>query len=118
MGEKLLDWTDTTPSKEHILTWLSIYWLTKTFPTSIFYYRDFEARLSLTTRPGSHAKDLSTNMEGMYVEKPIGFTKFPKELMVPPKSWVQATGNLVFYNEHKIGKFGCCGDERVRAANG
>lgn len=40
IGEKYLDWTDEDPSFETILEVVTLYWLTETFPTSIFPYRN------------------------------------------------------------------------------
>ncbi len=35
-----------------------------------------------------------------FIEKPMGFSSFPKELAVTPKSWVASQGNLVWYRAH------------------
>lgn len=107
VGEKFIQWTDNTPSTEHILTWLSIYWLTKSYPSSIFYYRDPSMRMSIYDRPGANAKDLTKDLQGLYVDKPMGYTKFPCELMPVPESWAKGTGNLVHFNEHQVGESSC-----------
>lgn len=104
VGEKFIHWTDNTPSKSHMLTWLTLYWLTKSYPTSIFYYRDVSQRLDITVSPGSDPTDLTKELKGMYVDKPIGYSKFPKELLVTPESWARKTGNMVFFNEHRVGE--------------
>ena len=39
IGEKFLTWTDTTPSMDEILASVTLYWLTSTFPRSIYPYR-------------------------------------------------------------------------------
>jgi microsomal epoxide hydrolase len=39
IGEKFLEWSDTDPSVEEILRAVSLYWLTDTFPRSIWPYR-------------------------------------------------------------------------------
>ena len=39
IGEKFLVWTDVDPSLETILESVSLYWLTETFPRSIYPYR-------------------------------------------------------------------------------
>jgi hypothetical protein len=39
IGEKFLEWSDTDPSDEEILRAVSLYWLTDTFPRSIWPYR-------------------------------------------------------------------------------
>ena len=105
VGEKLIHWTDNTPSKEDMLTWLTLYWLTKSYPTSIFYYRDRSQKLDILTSPGSDTTDPKVPLKGMYVDKPIGYTKFPREILVTPEGWARKTGNVVFFNEHKVGKY-------------
>jgi len=39
IGEKFLAWSDEDPSLETILESVTLYWLTETFPTSIYPYR-------------------------------------------------------------------------------
>ena len=39
IGEKFLTWTDATPSMDEILASVTLYWLTNTFPSSIYPYR-------------------------------------------------------------------------------
>lgn len=36
-----------------------------------------------------------------YIHKPFGYSYFPQELIAAPRSWVEQTGNLVFWKEHK-----------------
>lgn len=38
-----------------------------------------------------------------YVEKPSGYSFFPKELMPMPKSWVAQSCNLVYAKTHTSG---------------
>jgi len=40
IGEKFLEWTDDTPPLRDILASVSLYWLTDTFPRSIYPYRE------------------------------------------------------------------------------
>ena len=40
IGEKFLEWTDDDPEIDEILTSLTLWWLTDTFPSSIYQYRD------------------------------------------------------------------------------
>lgn len=35
-----------------------------------------------------------------YIEKPLGFSSFPKELLPVPRSWIETTGNLVHFKNH------------------
>lgn len=39
IGEKFVTWSDQVPELETILENVTLYWLTKTFPTSIYFYR-------------------------------------------------------------------------------
>ena len=38
-----------------------------------------------------------------YVNKPLGFSWFPKEITPVPRAWVETTGELVFWREHDKG---------------
>ena len=40
VGEKFLEWSDEEPSLDEILTSLTLYWITSTFETSIYLYKD------------------------------------------------------------------------------
>lgn len=88
IGEKFLEWTDEDPALDDILESVSLYWLTDTFPRCIYPYR------ALASGGRGPQK---------FVDKPSGFSFFPKELAPSPKSWVQATCNLVSYNQHASG---------------
>ena len=39
IGEKFLAWSDEDPALDKILEGVTLYWLTETFPTSIYPYR-------------------------------------------------------------------------------
>ncbi|TAQ88112.1 hypothetical protein B7494_g3562 [Chlorociboria aeruginascens] len=93
IGEKFIDWSDTTPPVDEILAHITLYWLTNTYPTSIFPYRE------RFNRP----KSLVENSDEMYIKKPFGFSAFPREIIQPPKDWVATTGNLVFFRRHETG---------------
>lgn len=105
VGEKLHEWTDKTPSMEVVLQWLTLYWLTQTFPTSIYPYRHtMHEQKDPTTRPGESAKDFTKPMTGTYVDKPMGYSLFEYELLPTPISWAKKTGNLVSFAEHEYGE--------------
>ncbi|KAF4335453.1 microsomal epoxide hydrolase [Fusarium beomiforme] len=93
IGEKFRDWSDQTPSIQEILTSVSLYWLTDTFPTSIYPYR----QRFTPGRIGAHE-----NPDWM-IKKPLGYSWFPYELAPIPVSWVRTTGNLVFSRKHERG---------------
>lgn len=85
IGEKFLAWSDpsTTPSRDTILSDITLYWLTGCYPTSIYTYRE-EKKL-------------------LHVDKPIGYSWFPFELAPVPKAWAERTGNLVHFKRHQKG---------------
>ncbi|OKL55701.1 hypothetical protein UA08_09051 [Talaromyces atroroseus] len=95
IGEKFLDW----PDKRHpiplqtILKEVTLYWLTETFPRSIYTYRE-----SYPTPPVPYVQSPE-----LHIHKPLGFSYYPQEIMPAPKSWVESTGNLVFWKEHTKG---------------
>lgn len=46
IGEKMIDWSDETPSMETILANVSLYWFTGCYPSSIYPYREVGDTLS------------------------------------------------------------------------
>ncbi|EEA28094.1 hypothetical protein EYB25_000964 [Talaromyces marneffei] len=92
IGERFLDWPDKhnpIPLRT-ILTEVTLYWLTETFPRSIYTYRETypPPPVPLVQQPEQ------------YIHKPFGFSYFPLELIPTPRSWVELTGDLVFWKEH------------------
>ena len=85
IGEKFLDWTDQEPPLDDILASVTLYWFTESFPRSLYPYRELTA--------------VRANMK--YIEKPFGFSWFPKDLGSMPKSWIEKAGNLVFFSQHQ-----------------
>lgn len=105
VGEKLHEWTDETPPMSVVMQWLTLYWLTQTFPTSIYAYRHtMLEHKDPTTRPGESAKDFTKPMTGTYVDKPMGYSLFEYELLPTPIAWAEKTGNLVSSAEHQHGE--------------
>ncbi|KAH6716400.1 Alpha/Beta hydrolase protein [Leptodontidium sp. MPI-SDFR-AT-0119] len=91
IAEKFLDWVDEPLSLDKILDSVSFYWYTETFPRSIYPYRQFFG-------PSPESMPLK-----YYVEKPMGYSWFPKEIAPIPKIWVKTTGNLVWHKQHEAG---------------
>ncbi|KAL0575910.1 hypothetical protein V5O48_006056 [Marasmius crinis-equi] len=91
--EKLVNWTDSYPwDDDEVLTWISIYWFSRAGPTaSIRNYYEFAQK-------GGRPWFLKTYPTTI----PIGHSCFPKELFVPPRSWVKEN-NLVFESRHDSG---------------
>ncbi|WWC64244.1 uncharacterized protein I303_106853 [Kwoniella dejecticola CBS 10117] len=92
IGEKFLEWSDEDPSIETILSFISLYWFTDTFPSCIFTYRY-----------GFGSKRDESSAEKEYNPKPMGFSYFPKEITPVPVHWVKTAHNLVWSREHKAG---------------
>ncbi|KAF2835079.1 alpha/beta-hydrolase [Patellaria atrata CBS 101060] len=95
IAEKFLAWSDQDPSFDQILESVSLYWLTRCFPTSIYTYRFPYQHEPLVG--GFHGA------KSQRVLKPLGYSFFPYEVAPMPKSWVAETGNLVWHREHENG---------------
>ncbi|KAJ6031115.1 hypothetical protein N7540_001847 [Penicillium herquei] len=93
VGEKFLEWVDDPLSPEHILESITLYWLTETFPRAIYTYRQ-----NYPPPPIPAAND-----PRWYIKKPMGFSSFPRELAPLPRSWIETTGNLVYWANHPKG---------------
>ena len=93
IGEKFLQWTDTTPPLPIILESVTLYWLTETFPRAIYPYR----QLFTPGVIGAHE-----NPE-WHINKAFGFSWFPKEIAPVPRVWVETTGKLVWWRQHTSG---------------
>lgn len=94
IGEKLWGWTDPSEhfSIDTILTSVSLYYLTDTFPRSLYSYRETS---------GSTRADLAQPLP--YLGKPFGYTRFPYDNTGVPESWAAETGDMVFYKAHESG---------------
>ena len=68
-------------TKEELLTNVVVYWVTQSMPSSTRIY--YESRHNLP-RPRS-----MTSFERTGPPAPLGYVRFPKEINVPPKAWVQ-----------------------------
>lgn len=87
IGEKFLEWSDVDPSLDEILASVSLYWLTDTFPRCIYPYRGIQAGRSPAPK----------------LEKPSGFSYFPKEITPVPESWARQVANIVAFKAHDKG---------------
>ncbi|WVR09250.1 hypothetical protein IAU60_006315 [Kwoniella sp. DSM 27419] len=92
IGEKLLQWSDEDPDLDTVLTFISLYWFTDTYPSSIYPYRyNF----------GSKRGEPSASKE--YQTCPMGFSYFPKEIVPTPVHWIKEETHLIWSREHKAG---------------
>ncbi|TFK73183.1 alpha/beta-hydrolase [Pluteus cervinus] len=91
--EKLVTWSDEYPwEDDEILNWISIYWFSRCGPAASLriYYEIVQEDADIFT---SHVP----------TTVPLGYSYFPKEIVVLPKRWVRAAGNVVFESDHDSG---------------
>ncbi|KAF3041693.1 hypothetical protein E8E12_005219 [Didymella heteroderae] len=88
IGEKFLEWSDTTPPLDHILTNISLYWFTSCILTSFQPYRQLHG---------------ASSVHFSYISKPVGFSFFPFELFPGIKHVLEKGGNIVTYEQHESG---------------
>ncbi|KAK4899675.1 hypothetical protein LTR27_002941 [Elasticomyces elasticus] len=93
VGERFLQWSDTSPPLNEILDSVSLYWFTDSFPRAIYPYRQF-----FGPKPSFFHPDAE-----WHIKKPMGYSWHPKELAPVPKAWVAKSGNLVWYRGHDEG---------------
>ncbi|PLB52744.1 putative epoxide hydrolase [Aspergillus steynii IBT 23096] len=92
-GEKFLQWVDEPLPSQTILEFVSLYWLTETYPRSIYSYRE---NIDAFFDPEAYR-------QRWFIRKPLGFSSFPMELTPTPKPWLEATGNVVYFKDHRKG---------------
>jgi microsomal epoxide hydrolase len=89
IGEKFIVWSDKTPPIPTILSNVSLYYLTNTFPTSLYHYR---ASYGKQVKKGSEVPEVKN--------KPVGYSQFAKEILPTPKDWLEGT-NVVWHRRHE-----------------
>tara|TARA_R110002051_G_scaffold306138_1_gene376522 strand:- start:1500 stop:2639 length:1140 start_codon:yes stop_codon:yes gene_type:complete len=94
--EKFNSWSDNKGniencfSKDELLANVSLYWFTKTIYSSMKIYH------GISQNPLVFTKD-------SFIETPVGFAKFPKEIPVPPRKYIEKGFNIVHWTEMPIG---------------
>ncbi|OAG09796.1 alpha/beta-hydrolase [Paraphaeosphaeria sporulosa] len=98
VGEKYAAWADprTPVPLGHVLEAVSMYWFTGASATTLYPYR--EDYLTGVTKKG-----YLHGQEELYVDKPMGYSFFPKELAPCPRSWAESTGRLMWFRRHEVG---------------
>ncbi|KAG6855801.1 hypothetical protein H0H87_010754 [Tephrocybe sp. NHM501043] len=94
--EKLVEWTDGYKwTDDEVLTWVSIYYFSRAGPTASLriYYEAIHA---------SAAEGVNVFSKTEHTTIPLGYSYFPKELAILPRSWTRVP-NLVFEAEHDEG---------------
>jgi pimeloyl-ACP methyl ester carboxylesterase len=90
--EKFRDWSDcggdveSAFTRDELLANLTIYWATGTIASSTRLY--YEHR---------HTRDALG--PGQRIEVPTGFAAFPKEIVQPPRAWIERAYHLTHYRE-------------------
>ncbi|KQC30711.1 epoxide hydrolase family protein [Flagellimonas eckloniae] len=90
--EKFNAWSDNNGniencfSKDELLANISLYWFTKTIYSSIKFY---------------HGISLSPLVfkETDFINVPVGYAKFPKEIPIPPRKYIEKGLNIVHWTE-------------------
>ena len=82
-------------SLDQILSNVSLCWFTNIYPTSLCHYRTaYERYENRSPQPGQARLD-----------KPLGYSQFPREMLPTRASWVREKANLVFRRRHEIVTF-------------
>ena len=92
IAEKFRTWTDcdgvieNAVTRDELLTNIMLYWVTGTAPSAGRIYRESRVFGDPT-------------LLGQRLETPVGFAAFPKEVILSPRSWLEAVYNIVQYTE-------------------
>lgn len=104
IGEKLCDFSNGQMPLDTILQSVTLYWLTDTYPRSLWHNRD------MGSRPGETPKIMRVSvitgqspLQLPYVEKPCGYSLFAQEIVPVPRSWAEKSCNLVMFHKHERG---------------
>ncbi|KAJ7447329.1 Alpha/Beta hydrolase protein [Mycena galericulata] len=93
--EKLVNWTDGYPwEDDEVLTWISIFWFSRAGPA---------ASLRIYFEAGNRDMFKAFSTTDPLPKIPLGVSRFPKDLIVLPKSWTLEFGKIVFDKEHDSG---------------
>jgi pimeloyl-ACP methyl ester carboxylesterase len=94
--EKFNGWSDNMGNLENIFTKdellanVTLYWLTQTIHSSIRIYNE-------------NSKKPMALGEKDFINVPVGFAKFPKELPTPPRSYIEKGFNIQHWTEMPAG---------------
>lgn len=93
IGEKYHEWSDPevfpTPEFRHdILATISLYFFTRTLPTSALTYKEDILHIIKPLPP---------------VTKPFGLSQFQHDAVVLPPRWIKKQNQVHYYNSHKQG---------------
>lgn len=101
--EKLHDWTDAYPwTDDDVCTWVSIYWFSTAGPAAStrIYYETTHTPAPSAENPRAMTREvLRKYTPGVK----LGYSHFPRDLAVLPKTWIHTLGDIVFERDHKDG---------------
>ncbi|TRX91168.1 hypothetical protein FHL15_007956 [Xylaria flabelliformis] len=99
--EKLHDWADNYPwTNDEVCTWVSIYWFSTAGPaasTRIYYEHTH------SSNPDKPNKMRRPDIREYSPGVKIGYSHFPMDLMVLPRTWIHTLGEVIFERDHKDG---------------
>ncbi|KAK4233150.1 Alpha/Beta hydrolase protein [Achaetomium macrosporum] len=93
--EKLHDWTDAYPwTDDEVLEWVSVYQFSTAGPAASvrIYYENMHTNADFTKK-----------IHGWVPDVKLGLSYFPKDLVVPPRTWGRALGPVVYEKVHPDG---------------
>ena len=94
--EKFNAWSDNNAditsifTKGELLANVTLYWITQTLHSSIRMYNE-------------NSKHPLQFGENDFINVPVGFAKFPKELPTPPRSYIEKSFNITHWTEMPVG---------------
>ncbi|KAM0535367.1 hypothetical protein ACHAO7_012348, partial [Fusarium culmorum] len=91
IGDKMIQWSDTAPGRDLILTNVALYWFTRSYPTSIYVHRMAFENPELLMAGWKNIK------------APLGYSCFKKDLVTAPERWIQHTEQVKWYRMHGKG---------------
>lgn len=93
--EKLHDWTDAYPwTDDEVLEWVSVYQFSTAGPAASvrIYYENTHTNAEFTRKINGYVPDVK-----------LGLSYFPKDLVVPPRTWGRTLGPVVYERVHPDG---------------
>ncbi|PAV18035.1 alpha beta-hydrolase [Pyrrhoderma noxium] len=93
IGEKIHGWSDPNlVDPQDILDTSALYYLSRSFPTSVMMYNQAGLEFLNLREPGK-----------LLIKNKFGFSAFPFELGGAPRSGIATVGPLAYYKEHTSG---------------
>lgn len=90
----MLRWSDKPPSSHHILSNITLYYLTRTFSTSLYHYWSAPPSAHVDAESQPDSKKLKAK------GTPVGYSLFQKEILPTPIEWVKGEVNMVWSKKH------------------